>query len=103
VAAAYLINFPAWGENCGRVSRSLQTRYGLRTEDVAFFDFFATPNPEFQEGATDVIADGLAEGVAPHLIRRAARLLQGYELLFWDTLLAASVKTSQRDTAAAPH
>jgi thiaminase len=103
VAAAYLVNFPAWGESCGRVSRSLQTRYGLRREDTAFFDFFAAPNPEFQEGATDVIAYGLAQGVAPHLIRRAARLLQGYERLFWDTLLAASVKTSQRDTAAAPH
>jgi len=28
----------------------------------------------------------LDRGVAPALIERAARLLQGYELMYWDTM-----------------
>jgi hypothetical protein len=37
-----------------------------------------------------VVETGLARRVEPRLIRRAGRLLQGYELLFWDTMFAAS-------------
>jgi hypothetical protein len=33
---------------------------------------------------------GLARGVDPRPIKRAARLLQGYEKLYWDTLHALS-------------
>jgi pyrroloquinoline quinone (PQQ) biosynthesis protein C len=88
VAAAYLANFPAWGKNCGRLSTILQDRYGLSEPDVAFFDGFAAPAPEFERSALAVIERGLHAGVEPRLIRRSARLLQGYELLYWDTLLA---------------
>ena len=91
VAAAYLVNFPAWGQTCGRLSRALQARYGLREPDVAFFDLFASPVAGFEEQALAVIEHGLDYGVDPRLVRRAARLLQSYELLFWDTLHAASV------------
>ena len=91
VAAAYLINFPAWGQNCGRLSRGLQERYGLREPDVAFFDLFASPIAGFEENALEVIEHGLTHGVDPRRIRRAARLLQSYELRFWDSLYAASV------------
>jgi len=90
-AAAFLVNLPAWGANCGRVSRALQSRYGLSSAAVAFFDLFATPPAGFEEAATAVIADGVARGVEPALIRRAAHLLQGYELLYWDTLHRAGV------------
>jgi pyrroloquinoline quinone (PQQ) biosynthesis protein C len=88
VAAAYLVNFRAWGENCGRLSRALTERYGLSIEQVRFFDLFAEPAPGFEERAPAVIAAGLERGVPPRLVRRAARLLQGYELLYWDTLLS---------------
>ena len=37
VAAAYLVNFPAWGQNCGRLSRILKERFGLGEKEVAFF------------------------------------------------------------------
>jgi thiaminase len=90
VAAAYLVNFPAWGQNCGRLSQILQEQYGLTAADVAFFDGFAAPAPEFPPAALAVIQRGLDAGVSPHLIRRSARLLQAYELLYWDTLYAAS-------------
>ncbi len=88
VAAAYLFNFPAWGQNCGRMSRILTSVYGLHQAEVGFFDLFASPPAGFRAGALAVIETGLAQGVEPRLIRRAARLLQGYELLFWDTLHA---------------
>lgn len=87
VAAAYLVNFAAWGENCGRLSRALTGRYGLSSEEVRFFDLFAEPADGFEQKALAVIAGGLERGVQPRLMRRAARLLQGYELLYWDTLL----------------
>ncbi|GIW06323.1 MAG: hypothetical protein KatS3mg060_1128 [Dehalococcoidia bacterium] len=86
VAAAYLVNFPAWGENCGRLARAFRERYGLTEAQTAFFDFFAAPNPGFEPAALAVIQAKLDAGWPIHLIRRAARLLQGYELLFWDTL-----------------
>ena len=89
VSAAYVVNFRAWGENCARLGRSLREVYGLGTEQVAFFDLFAEPAEDFEERALAVIEAGLAKGVPERLVRRAARLLQGYELLFWDTLYEA--------------
>jgi thiaminase len=86
VAAAYLVNFPAWGRNCGRLSQILKDRYGLAEADVVFFDGFAAPAPEFERSAREVIRRGLEAGIDERAIRRAARLLQGYELLYWDTL-----------------
>jgi hypothetical protein len=85
-AAAFLVNLPAWGANCGRVAAALRARYGFDDAAVAFFDNFAAPAPAFESAATNVIAGGLAAGVPPGLIRRAARLLQGYEALYWQSL-----------------
>lgn len=86
VAAGFLVNFAAWGANCGRMSHALRMRYGLSPADTAFFDLFASPPPEFETGALAVVEGGLARGADPHLIKRAARLLQAYEKLYWDTL-----------------
>jgi pyrroloquinoline quinone (PQQ) biosynthesis protein C len=88
VAAGYLINFAAWGENCGRMSAALRARYGLTSADTAFFDLFATTAPEFEPAALAVVDDGLRRGIEPAAIKRAARLLQGFEKLFWDTVAA---------------
>jgi thiaminase len=90
VAAAYLVNFPAWGENCGRLSAGLQREYGLDAQHVVFFDLFAAPAPEFEAAAASVIETDLVAGASPVGIRRAVRLLQAYELMYWDTLYAAS-------------
>jgi hypothetical protein len=87
VAAAYLVNFAAWGENCARMSRALTGRYGLTADQVRFFDLFAEPVEGFEADALAVISAGLERGVPERRVRRAARLLQGYELLYWDTLL----------------
>ncbi len=90
VAAGFLVNFSAWGANCGRMSQAFRSVYGLTDKDTAFFDLFAKPPAEFEAGALAVLEDGLARGADPRLIKRAARLLQGYEKLYWDTLHAMS-------------
>jgi len=90
VAAGFLVNFAAWGANCGRMGRALRDRYGLTEKATAFFDLFAAPPAEFEGQAMAVVAGGLVRGVDPRLIKRAARLLQGYEKLYWDTLHALS-------------
>jgi hypothetical protein len=93
-AGALLINLPVWGANCGRMADALQTKYGLSEADVAFFTLFATAPPGFEDRAAGVVADGLAHGVTPGSVRQAASLLQGYELLFWDTMAQASISTT---------
>jgi len=90
VAAGFLVNFAAWGANCARMSRALRSRYRMEKSETAFFDLFADPPVEFERGALAVVESGLARGANPAAIRRAARLLQGYEKLYWDTLLALS-------------
>jgi pyrroloquinoline quinone (PQQ) biosynthesis protein C len=87
---AFLVNLEAWGGNCGRISRALQAGYGLSVKDVAFFDLFATAPPGFEEQGLAVVEEGMAQGADPLRIRRAARLLQGFELLYWDTMWEAA-------------
>jgi hypothetical protein len=89
LAAAFLVNFAAWGANCGRLSRALQARYDLAKPDVAFFDLFAHL-PPFEAEALAVIQGGLDRGIPAPRIRRAARLLQGYEVMFWDAMAEAA-------------
>src|SRR5947208_15966744 len=90
IAAAYLVNFPAWDQNCGRLSRILEERFGLGEEEVAFFDLFASPPATFEASALSVIQQGLDRGTEPRGIRRAARLLHAYERMYGDTLYKAS-------------
>jgi thiaminase len=90
VAAAYLVNFPAWGQNCDRLSCILKERFGLGENEVAFFDLFASPPATFEASALSVIQRGLDRRTEPRGIRRAARLLQAYERMYWDTLYKAS-------------
>ena len=91
MAAALAVNFPAWGANCGRVGSALREQYGLTQYATAFFDLFSGPTPsEFDEGVHRVIDNGLNHGVDEAQLRRAARLLQSYELMFWDGVYRAS-------------
>lgn len=89
-AAAFLVNLPAWGRNCGRLARALRARYAMADDAVAFFDLFAGEAPEFETGAFGVIQGGLDRGVPADAIRQAAQLLQGYELMYWDALHVAA-------------
>jgi thiaminase len=87
VALALVANFAAWGSYCGEVARALRRHYGLRDEDVAFFDFFAAPVDETERLANAVAVQSLGtSGEIPGSARRHARLVQAYELMFWNTL-----------------
>ena len=86
VVLAFLANLAAWGENCGQVAAALREAYGAGNDAVAFFDFFASPGEDFEARALQVLGEGLAAGDSPVLARRATRLLQAYELSFWDAL-----------------
>lgn len=86
VVLAFLANLEAWGANCGRLAATLRERHRADDAAVAFFDFFATSPPGFEDTALAVIDEGLAAGDDPVDARRAARLLQAYELMFWDAL-----------------
>lgn len=90
VAGAFLANFPAWGANCGRMGKALMEGYGFKGEDLFFFELFSTPVAEFEEKARLVIDVGISQGVEPRAIREASRMLQGYELMFWDALYKVS-------------
>jgi thiaminase len=86
IGAAFLVNFPSFGNNARRMSAALQGNYGLTQHDVAFFDLFTSPIPNFECNTLVMIQAGLDHGVNPRLVKRAARLLQAYEKLFWDTV-----------------
>jgi hypothetical protein len=79
VALAFLANLDSWGRSCRRLSDALGPTFGA--DAVTFFDFFASPSPGFRDRALDLVATA-----EPGSARRAARLLQAYEVQFWDTL-----------------
>jgi hypothetical protein len=82
VALAFLANLETWGRSCARMRDALRPEYG--DDAVAFFEFFARAPQGFEERALALVATG-----EPSSARRAARLLQAYELLYWDTLADA--------------
>jgi hypothetical protein len=71
---------------CARMADALRSNYQLTPGDCTFFAHFAGPSTELEQSSLAVIDAGLAEGADPAAIARAARLLQAYELLFWDSL-----------------
>ena len=92
VAVALSVNFAAWGANCGRMAQALRQHYGWQEDDVRFFTQFATAPPDVSPQALAVIEAGLHQGVEAQRIVRAARMLQGYELMFWNTVYTLSTE-----------
>lgn len=83
---AILVNFSAWGDYCATIATALRDRYGFDDTGCGFFDFFATPVPELARQATAALQAGLAAGWQPDEAIGYGRLLQGYEVMFWNTL-----------------
>lgn len=83
---AILANFAAWGGYCATIGAALRKHYGFEDQACAFFDFFATPVPELEEQALAAVQAGLDAGVSLDAAREHGRLLQSYELMFWNTL-----------------
>ena len=89
LAGAFLVNFSVWGVNCGRMHKALHEKYGIAPSALAFFDLFANM-PSFEQEALGIIQNGLDRGVPARLVHRAARMLQGYELMFWEAMAGSA-------------
>jgi len=89
MAGALSLNFPAWGINCRRMSAALKGSYGLKPDAVAFFDLFANL-PPVDDSAVAVVQGGFDRGVPTAAIARAARMIQCYELMYWDAMAEAA-------------
>ncbi len=85
VVLAVAANFAAWGGYCARIAAALRAHHGLTDERCGFFDFFAAPAPELTEAAERAIDEGRAD-VDLERALEYGRLLQDYELMFWNTL-----------------
>jgi thiaminase len=79
-AMALIANLPVWGSNCGRLSKTLRGKYQI--EETAFLDLFSA-SAEGIEAPALRIADCYLPGEEKSM-RTAARLIQAYELMFWD-------------------
>ncbi|MBA3420618.1 MAG: hypothetical protein H0U12_01770 [Thermoleophilaceae bacterium] len=77
---------PHGGTTAGAWRKRCATGTARPRRPWAFFDFFATPTPGFEEAALGVVDAGLAAGEPPVAAGRAARVLQAYELMFWNAL-----------------
>ncbi|MCO1575715.1 transcriptional regulator [Crossiella sp. SN42] len=86
VILALNVNFGAWGEYCGTVSAALAEHYGFDETGRGFFDFFAAPAPQLLELAMEAVQAGLDAGESTAAAHGYGRLLQAYELSFWNTL-----------------
>src|SRR5215472_8978353 len=89
LAGAFLVNLPTWGACCDRMRKALQQKCDIAPSTLAFFDLFADM-PSFENEALSIVQNGLDRGLPERLIHRAARMLQGYELMFWDAMASAA-------------
>jgi hypothetical protein len=86
VVIALVANFAAWGRYCAAVAGGLRKHYGLGDDAVAFFDFFAEPAPGFEQQCLAAVQASAGPGKPPESARRMARMVQAYEISFWNTL-----------------
>uniref|UniRef100_A0A6U0H951 Thiaminase-2/PQQC domain-containing protein n=1 Tax=Helicotheca tamesis TaxID=374047 RepID=A0A6U0H951_9STRA len=92
-AAACAVNFPAWGSMCKNFLESLRKNkaYGYSEgsdskKALAFIEFFATPIENLDYMAALVMKE---EGVKYDDLIDVVRLLQEYEISFWDAIYDA--------------
>ena len=81
---AVVANFAAFGKACASVAQALRAHYAFDDDGAAFFDLFGTPQPDDPAvAALQAARDaGRVTGAGPEY----GRLLQAYELMFWNTL-----------------
>lgn len=88
------VNFPAFGRMCLALEDALKKNYNMQEEDLDFLRFFGAGN--LDEGAMKVIEayhvndKGKLNEIEYKDIRRAVRLLQAYEVMFWDSVYDSS-------------
>jgi thiaminase len=93
-AAACAVNFPAWGNMCRKLHECLASNkefygYSLGKDDpgLAFIQFFAAPIDNLDEMAASIMKQ---QNVSYQDLLEPVRLLQNYEILFWDAVFEAN-------------
>lgn len=90
IAAAIAVNFPAFGKMCSSLADALKEHYNMKEEEVGFIRFFAAG--DLDEDAVKAIEaystndKGKLNAIHYKDIKRAVRLLQAYEVMFWDSI-----------------
>jgi len=95
VIVALAASFSVWWTNCGRVAMALKSLYGVPAEATAFltpFNLVPPPDSPLDDLTYAVLESGLKKGVPAEKIIRAARLIQSYELFFWDSLARSAAE-----------
>ncbi|CAJ1942634.1 unnamed protein product [Cylindrotheca closterium] len=91
-AAACAVNFPAWGQMCRKLLDALkdgeayEEYKGDDDDALAFVKFFATPIDDLDKMAAAIIDE---ENATYEEIIEPVRLLQQYEIMFWDGIFEA--------------
>jgi thiaminase len=86
MALALLANVAESGGNYARAADALRSRYGFSEDALGHFRFFAdTPQSVLDQAAATVTA-GIAGGESPQDAVRTARMVNAYEILFWESL-----------------
>ncbi|MFN8218396.1 MAG: hypothetical protein U0R71_17535 [Solirubrobacterales bacterium] len=86
VVLALAANMGAFNEACAAIAPAMIEHYGISPDAVQFLAPFGEPNPEFDTLLSVALDATFPSGIAMASERRAARLLQTYELQFWNTL-----------------
>jgi thiaminase len=81
-ATALTVNLPVWGSNCRRLGNALRNQYGLK--ETGFFELFSGPTEAIEAPAVKIMDNYLERHSSG--MERCARLIQTYELSFWDTV-----------------
>lgn len=94
IAAAVAVNFPAFGQMCLALEDALKKNYSMKEDDLAFLRFFGSGNLDNDAvkviEASHVNKEGRRKEIEYKDIRRAVRLLQAYEVMFWDSVYESS-------------
>ncbi len=79
-AFALIVNLPVWSAACARLLRAVRERYGLRR--TRFLELFSSVPGWVEERGLQVCGRYVAEHAES--MRFFARLIQSYELSFWE-------------------
>ncbi len=86
---ALVVNLPIWSSNCARLSWALKEVYDVR--ETGFLDYFSEI-PGWVEEEACRIMERYEDDVEEHGLE-VARLIQAYELSFWDGIMEATGRT----------
>lgn len=78
-AAALVVNIPVWGGACKKLGEALRKNYGIKS--LGFFELFSMPS-NIEEMALKVMEKYIDEYEST--MERCIKLIQAYELMFWD-------------------